>query len=141
MILIFSVQDKDINQELNYKSDIEELLKLAHKQLSSYNTSSSSTDFRYDAEMFTTLVSEDIAEALWNPKLYNDTNNFKEPIRPPPGFREVPQNPPSIMPSLADIYEANSHIKPPTVIPPAPPPMQHLYYDYSAFMKPPTFSN
>lgn len=150
MILIFSVQDKDIIWELNYnhEADIKELFKMAYQQLLSYSTSLSSTDRSFDAQAFTTPDTDDAA-ALWPTNLFSDTNNFKKAIRPPPGFPEVPQyssltsnisNPEDAMlPSLTDNYELNSLINSVTVIPPAPPPMRHLYYDYPEFMESPTY--
>lgn len=149
-------QDRDMNEELkctadNKKSE-KKLLTNAYQQMLSYNTSSSSTDPGSDARISTTPDADtDILAKLWYAKLFNSINTSKTTTRAPPGFSEIPQNPPLVSrihnsedlkpPSLKDDYDPNSHIKAATAVSTAPPPMRHLYYNYPEFMELPTYNN
>jgi hypothetical protein len=139
-----------MNQELNHIADNEELLRMANQQISSDSTPFSSTNFSSDAHTIT-APDADIVNRLLPIDLLNSINTSKTPIRAPPGFPEVPQNSPltfyirnpehCMPPSSENDYNPNSHIKPVTVVPSAPPSMQHHYYNYPQFMQLPNYGN
>lgn len=137
-----------IVQELNYIRNNEEssigFLRIAHKQITSCSTSSSSTDLGFVED---TSITSDINSAV---RHINISNNANTPrcTRPPPGFPEIPQN----RPLLSQIYDPiniiltssmyensvyNSRINTVTIVPPMP----HLYYNYPEFMDFSTYNN
>lgn len=143
-----------IVQELNtfnYIADNEEssigFLRIAHKQITSCSTSSSSTDLGFDED---TSIIPDMNDVIRHLNISNDANTSPRCTRPPPGFPEIPQNRP-LMSQICDpinfilasstyensINTYNSRINTITIVPPMP----HLYYDYPEFMDFPTYNN
>lgn len=138
-----------IVQELNYIADNEEssigFLRIAHKQIMSCSTSSSSTDLGFNEG---TSIIPDMNSAVRHINISNNANTSPRCTRPPPGFPEIPQN----RPLLSQIYDPinfilassmyensiyNSLINTVTIVPPMP----HLYYDYPEFMDFPIYNN
>lgn len=102
MILIFSLQDRDMNQKLaannEYVADDEimdeKMLALARQLISSYVISLTSKDLTFDEHIFE-LPNINTAAELSSKELSNSINTFKTPTHaPPPGFSNVPQYPP-----------------------------------------------
>ncbi|XP_012151652.1 uncharacterized protein LOC100878941 isoform X2 [Megachile rotundata] len=136
------LDNKNTEQELNYIADNEDSndgsSKVERKRISSSSTSSSSTDLGFDERAMLTpdmliVVGRSRTNSLDN------TNNFPARSRPPPGFPELPQNPP-LMSYVGNNYKhfLATHSKYNclhcSIVPPAPSPMRHLYYDYPEFM-------
>ncbi|XP_076751518.1 uncharacterized protein LOC143423818 [Xylocopa sonorina] len=130
-------QDKQMAQELNYIADNEDstdgFLRITHKRISSCSTSSSSTDLGFD-ERASTTPDTDIVVGQWRTNSPDSTSALRARVRAPPGFPEVPQNPPL---TSTDPYFC--FVKTTAVVPPAPSPMRHLYYDYPEFMDLPIY--
>ncbi|XP_054006052.1 protein starmaker-like isoform X1 [Hylaeus anthracinus] len=124
------LQDK-MEQELNYIADNEDSVdgftRISRKRISSCSTSSSSTDLGFD-ERVSATPDTDTATGRW-PAI---TDNAFKTCRPPPGFPQVPQNPPLIS-STYDPKQFAAGITA-IMVPRAPSPMRHLYYDYPEFM-------
>lgn len=136
------LDNKNTEQELNYVADNEDSndgsSKVERKRISSRSTSSSSTDLGFDERAMPTpdmliVIGRSRTNSLDN------TNNFPARSRPPPGFPELPQNPP-LMSYTGNNYKhfLATHSKYNclhcSIVPPAPSPMRHLYYDYPEFM-------
>ncbi|XP_043256775.1 pre-mRNA-splicing factor CWC22 homolog [Colletes gigas] len=124
------LQSKEVEQELNYIADNEDsadgFKRVARKRISSCSTSSSSTDLGFDERVSATL------ETL-------SDNAFRICSRAPPGFPELPQNPPLTssqqfvaVVALKDNY--SPVVQTAANVPRAPSPMRHLYYNYPEFM-------
>lgn len=145
MILIFSLQDRDTEKWTVEKNGISEerLYAIAYQLIMSRGVSSSSSTDTSRDERASASPDTNIAAGQWSTKLFNNTNTTKTSIRPPPGFPEIPQNPPlslytcdpeQLIPDfLRNGYDSNSHIEPMRAVPPEPPHMQHNYYNYPQF--------
>ncbi|CAL7946593.1 unnamed protein product [Xylocopa violacea] len=145
-------QDKKMEQELNYIADNEDsndgLLRISHKRISSCSTSSSSTDLGFD-ERASTTPDTDIVVGQWRTNSPDSTSALRTRVCAPPGFPEVPQNPPltsyvcnskNISTSSKNNNDPHScFVKTAAAVPPAPSPMRHLYYDYPEFMDLPIY--
>ncbi|XP_076635731.1 uncharacterized protein LOC143348895 [Colletes latitarsis] len=129
------LQGKEVEQELNYIADNEDsadgFKRVTRKRISSCSTSSSSTDLGFDERVSAT------------PDTLSD-NAFRICSRAPPGFPELPQNPPltssnydskqqfAVAVTSKDNY--SSVVQTAANVPRAPSPMRHLYYNYPEFM-------
>lgn len=162
MILIFSLQDRNMNQEVNHILAHglmkERLLSVAYQIIKTCNnTLSSSTDLSSNEHTCSTPDINNAADQL-STKLINSINTSETPTRAPPGFSEVSQPSPvdsSIyeseyipLPSLKDEYNPHFRTKRVTVAPPKPPappapsapsPVRRPYYDEAEFLKLPTY--
>lgn len=128
-----------MDQELNYIADNEDstdgFLRIARKRISSSSTSSSSTDLGFDEHVSAT-PDTDITMSQW---LVN-TNRVFRICRAPPGFPKWPQNPPLTFCSFDDLKQlmatitSSDNCASSSIVPRAPSPMRHLYYDYPEFM-------
>lgn len=130
-----------MDQELFYIADNEdsndEIIRKVHKRVSSCSTSSSSTDLGFEDRA--SLPSDtDIGKGRRKANSPDIISAFRACTRAPPGFPKNPQNPP-----LTSYHSRNSkHFALPylkdknlsAVVPPAPSPMPHLYYNYPEFM-------
>lgn len=134
-------QSKEMEHKLHYMADNEDsndFLRIAEKQILSSTTSSSSPDLSFDEYTSTTLNTDIVRRRHAN--FPDITNTLQTRIRAPPGFPEIPQNPPlsssfsdpedSLLSSKENIDFINKIER----VPPAPAPMRHLYYDYPEFM-------
>ncbi|XP_034173093.2 uncharacterized protein LOC117601009 [Osmia lignaria lignaria] len=136
------MKDKNVERELNYVADTEDsndgLPKIIRKRISRSSTSSSSTDLGFDERALTT-PDVDIVIGRSRTNSLDNTNNFRTRSRPPPGFPELPQNPP-LLPYIGNsskhfiVPRPNPDCPNCSIVPPAPSPMRHLYYDYPEFM-------
>ncbi|KZC10932.1 hypothetical protein WN55_01632, partial [Dufourea novaeangliae] len=146
---------KEMERELNYTADNEDshdgFTRIAHKQISSGSTSSISTDLGFDERVFITPET-DIGMGRLHTNTYDTMIASRMCNRAPPGFPEIPQNPP--ITSYARINWKQCTVTAPlinncypssvitgAIVPPAPSPMRHLYYDYPEFMDLPSNVN
>lgn len=137
----YKPQDRDMTRELNYMAENEtsedRLLSVAYQLISSYCTSSSSTDLNFEQYTSASLDTQITAEQ-WSTEFLNTLNSIRTPTRPPPGFPEIPQNPPLIFTPYVynvehvtlsfseDNYYPNSHDQQPRrPMQPAPPRRRH----------------
>ncbi|XP_015432832.1 PREDICTED: dentin sialophosphoprotein-like [Dufourea novaeangliae] len=151
----FSFKGKEMERELNYTADNEDshdgFTRIAHKQISSGSTSSISTDLGFDERVFITPET-DIGMGRLHTNTYDTMIASRMCNRAPPGFPEIPQNPP--ITSYARINWKQCTVTAPlinncypssvitgAIVPPAPSPMRHLYYDYPEFMDLPSNVN
>ncbi|XP_031847577.1 uncharacterized protein LOC116433540 isoform X2 [Nomia melanderi] len=139
-------QNREMEHDLNYVADNEDstdgLTRNTRLRISSCSTSSSSTDLGFDEQVSAT-PDADMRTGRWNGNAADTINPFRICSRAPPGFPELPQNPPlSYKPTDWEEFKLTSSINnycTPTVptsgtVPRAPSPMRHLYYDYPEFM-------
>lgn len=126
-----------MDQDLDYVADNEDSndgsVELLRRRISSGSTSSSSTDLGFEERAY---AKSDMDFRLGRrPRNLSDSRQ----TRAPPGFPELPQNPP-LTPASYDASErfavngAHDSTVQATPVAPAPPPMRHLYYDYPEFM-------
>ncbi|CAK9805681.1 hypothetical protein ANTQUA_LOCUS4522 [Anthophora quadrimaculata] len=140
--------EKEMEQELNYVADNEDtndgFLRIAHKRISSRSGSSSSADLGFDERVSATPDTDIIGKRSYT-NSPNSASILRSCIRAPPGFPEVPQNPPltsyiynnTKRVTLLSSKENDPNIslvKTVAIVPPAPSPMPHLYYNYPEFM-------
>ncbi|XP_076244525.1 uncharacterized protein LOC143185427 [Calliopsis andreniformis] len=141
-------QGKQLDQDLNYIADNEDsndgYIGMKYKRISSCSTSSSSTDLGFD-ERVSVTPDTDVATGRWDSNSLDAINTPRICMRAPPGFPQLPQNPPltsyacnnskHFMKSVLKNSCTYSSMTPLTVtVSPAPSPMRHLYYDYPEFM-------
>ncbi|CAD1472321.1 unnamed protein product, partial [Heterotrigona itama] len=145
---ICQFQDQNVDEELNYMADNEDsidgFLQITHERISVIKTSFSSINSGFEKRASETSNMNIIAEQ-WSMNLPDRISSSRSRCsRAPPGFPELPQNPPLmsyifdpqfILSSSNDNNDPNSfHPKSMAIVPPAPPPMRHLYYEYPEFM-------
>lgn len=116
---------------------------IAPKRISSCSTSSSSTDLGFDERGYAT-PEMDVRNGRRHSNSPDAINTHRMSIRAPPGFPELPQNPPLttctydskrvVMISSTDSRRNPSIGQSSAIVPPAPSPLRHLYYDYPEFM-------
>ncbi|KAG7201547.1 hypothetical protein KM043_004297 [Ampulex compressa] len=139
---------EEMDRDLNYIADNEDsndgLGKFRRTRISSGSLSSSSADLGFDERgCFTPDI--DVRLKEWNANLPNvPTAPRKCATRAPPGFPQLPQNPP-ITSSICDGTDPVPILTPgkdqhdctviqSAFVQPAPMPMRHLYYNYPEFM-------
>lgn len=130
------------------EDSIDDILRITHERISPFQTSFSSTNSGFEKRASET-DNMNIAEQ-WS-MILPDSINSSRRCSAPPGFPELPQNPPLIAYIFDPEFMLSSsnhdndpnffHLKPMATVPPAPPPMRHLYYDYPEFMDLPTHVN
>ncbi|CAK9799650.1 hypothetical protein ANTPLA_LOCUS2046 [Anthophora plagiata] len=140
--------EKEKEQELNYVADNEDtndgFLRITHKRISSRSRSSSSADLGFDERVSATPDTDIVGRRSYT-NSPNSARILQSCIRAPPGFPEVPQNPPltsyvynnikRVTLSSSKENDPNiSLVKTVAIVPPAPSPMPHLYYNYPEFM-------
>ncbi|KOC68109.1 hypothetical protein WH47_03267, partial [Habropoda laboriosa] len=146
---LYLFHGKEMEHELNYVADNEDsndgFLRIADKRISSRSTSSSSADLGFDERVSATPDTDITVRQRSYTNSPKCASTLRSCIRAPPGFPKVPQNPPltsyicndnkRVILSSSNENDPNfSQVKTLAIVPPAPSPMPHLYYNYPEFM-------
>ncbi|XP_076658193.1 uncharacterized protein LOC143362160 isoform X2 [Halictus rubicundus] len=136
----------------NYVADNEDsndgFASIARKRVSSCSTSSSSTDLGFDENG--SPPNSDVGTGRYHTNAHDTITSYRMFNRAPPGFPKLPQNPPLLSYTHTGWYKVATTslqnnpcgvLSVPTMVPRAPSPMRHLYYNYPEFMDLPTTAN